>query len=471
MKNKKSKKNLLYFLIVVDIFVFILLDIFVEKVFVFKLLNDQKELIVQFFYFLFHILFFFTIFFLLKKIEKEKNQKIYETKLFYQNIVDHYGDIVFKLNRENFRIDFINQSGKHLLGLEKIDQISFLDIVYADDRERISSFFLSLSEDLPFNSVDIRILSKTNELIWIECLNQGFFDQTGNLIQIQSIGRIITHQKKLFEALIQSYESTEKEVIKRTHELQLANKKLEEENMRRIQIEQDLKSALKENEQYSNDLEQFNYSASHDLQEPVRMISVYAKLLIQKFKNQFSDEVIEHLNYIIYNSDKMKNLIFGFSNYAQIQKRSENKTEVDLNKILDSITQKIKEECFDIKLNLLVAPLPVLQGDYFLFFQLFENLIKNAIDFKRKENIKIIVKVKEEDAFYQFSIEDNGIGIDKEYFSKIFQFFHKLNPKNNEKTGLGLSVCKKIAEVYGGKIWLESEKGKGSIFYFTLPKP
>ena len=98
-------------------------------------------------------------------------------------------------------------------------------------------------------------------------------------------------------------------------------------------------------------------------------------------------------------------------------------------------------------------------------------MIKNAIDFKRKENIKIIVKVKEEDAFYQFSIEDNGIGIDKEYFSKIFQFFHKLNPKNNEKTGLGLSVCKKIAEVYGGKIWLESEKGKGSIFYFTLPKP
>jgi signal transduction histidine kinase len=239
---------------------------------------------------------------------------------------------------------------------------------------------------------------------------------------------------------------------------------------RRTKAEKRMKETNIELQRKNREIEQFAYVASHDLQEPLRSISNFSKLLSEKLNTHPDKEVGEYMSYISGGANRMSNLIFDLLEYSRIGKDM-NKTAIDCNKlvneILDDMSASIKESGAKIQ----VAKLPVVNG-YVYMKSLFQNLLSNAIKF-RANGIHPIVKISITDKGkeFLFSVYDNGIGIEKEYHERIFIIFQRLHTRAEyEGTGIGLSQCRKIVELHGGKIWVESEPGKGSTFNFTIPQ-
>lgn len=219
----------------------------------------------------------------------------------------------------------------------------------------------------------------------------------------------------------------------------------------------------------NKEIEQFAYAASHDLQEPLRSIFNFSKLLAQKLEKYSDEEINKYISLISGGANRMSNLIFDLLAYSRIGKDMV-KSTTDCNKLLDEIltdlTVIIKETAAEIH----VDALPVI--NCFDLKSVFQNLILNAIKF-RKPNTPPVITISATDTGkeYLFAIKDNGIGIEKEYYDRIFVIFQRLHTRvEYEGTGIGLSQCKKIIELHGGKIWVESELGKGSAFYFSIPK-
>ena len=222
-------------------------------------------------------------------------------------------------------------------------------------------------------------------------------------------------------------------------------------------------------ERKNKEIEQFAYAASHDLQEPLRSISNFSKLLAEKLEANPDKEINEYMSLVLGGVNRMSNLIFDLLEYSRLGKvMSKPATDCDLlmHKILADLAAIIEESGAEIH----IAKLPVI--NCYELNSVFRNLIINAIKFKKKD-IPPVVNISATDTGkeFLFKINDNGIGIEKEYFDRIFIIFQRLHLRTEYPgTGIGLSLCKKIIEMHGGKIWVESEFGKGSTFYFTIPK-
>ena len=220
----------------------------------------------------------------------------------------------------------------------------------------------------------------------------------------------------------------------------------------------------------NQELENFAYVATHDLQEPLRTITSFTQLLESKYEDKFDNTAKEYMGFIVEGGKRMYDLINGLLAYSRISRKGINFSDVDLNKIIDIVKVNLAHI---IKLRNCIIEcrkLPGIEADQNMMIQLFQNLIANSIKFS-KESPRIYISCKSAKKHYIFSIKDEGIGIDPRYFEKIFQIFKRLMPKDEyEGTGIGLAICKKIIENHHGKIWVESEPGKGSVFNFTLPK-
>ncbi|MGE0268674.1 MAG: CHASE domain-containing protein [Candidatus Omnitrophota bacterium] len=228
--------------------------------------------------------------------------------------------------------------------------------------------------------------------------------------------------------------------------------------------------AKAELERSNKELEEFAYVASHDLQEPLRMVSGFTQLLEKKYKDQLDDKAREYIHFANDGALRMQTLIEALLQYSRVGKKDTAFEEVDLNgvmaQVLADLDFSIKETHADIK----VDPLPVLTVNRAQMVQLFQNLILNALKFREQDKAPVIaVACQKKTEHWQFSVKDNGIGIDPRFSDKIFVIFQRLHSnKKYPGTGIGLSLCKKIVENYKGRIWIESEPGKGSIFHFTI---
>jgi len=226
----------------------------------------------------------------------------------------------------------------------------------------------------------------------------------------------------------------------------------------------------RELERKNKEIEQFAYVASHDLQEPLRTVSNFSGLLGRKIERYDDKEASEYIGVINGAAKRMSNLIFALLEYSRIGKEP-GKVLIDCNEmiseLMDDMAVSIKES--HAKIN--VDRLPVLKG-YAELKSLFQNLLSNAIKFRRPGVEPIItIAAKDRGKEFVFSIKDNGIGIEDIYYERIFLIFQRLHTRTEyEGTGIGLSQCKKIVELHGGKIWVESKFGQGSTFYFTIPK-
>jgi light-regulated signal transduction histidine kinase (bacteriophytochrome) len=221
----------------------------------------------------------------------------------------------------------------------------------------------------------------------------------------------------------------------------------------------------------NKEIEQFAYIASHDLQEPLKTLSNYVGLFLKKYNGQLDKDADQYLAVIGRTTSRMQSLIRDLLDYSKIEK-DKNKTAIDCNILLQDILYDMAISISESKAAIYSEQLPIINGYLSGLKSLFQNLISNAIKFRKRNLYPIInITVQTKDEEWLFAIKDNGIGIDKIYYKKLFIIFQRLHNKDvYAGTGIGLAQCKKIVELHGGRIWLESELENGSTFYFTIPK-
>jgi len=221
----------------------------------------------------------------------------------------------------------------------------------------------------------------------------------------------------------------------------------------------------------NNEIEQFAYIASHDLQEPLKTLSNFVGLFLKKYEGKLDNDANRYLAVIVGATVRMQALIRDLLDYSKIEK-DKNKTAIDCNVLLKDILNDMAVSIAESKVEIYSEQLPVINGYFLGLKSLFQNLISNAIKF-RKSDLNPIINITAQmiDEEWLFAIKDNGIGIDKVYYKKLFIVFQRLHNKDEYVgTGIGLARCKKVVELHGGRIWLESELQNGSTFYFTIPK-
>lgn len=224
-------------------------------------------------------------------------------------------------------------------------------------------------------------------------------------------------------------------------------------------------------EQSNADLEQFAYAASHDLQEPLRNIATHTQLLKKKYAGKLDDEAEQLMLTIVSSAKRMGLLIQDLLAYTQVTRRSEEPVQpVNAHAVLTKVCSDLSGLIAETHATVKDGDLPTVQIQEVHLHQLFLNLVGNAIKYRRDEAPDIYVTARREGADWLFSIKDNGIGIAPQYAERIFGMFRRLHgPDEYGGTGVGLAICHKIVERHRGRIWVESEPGKGSTFFFTLP--
>jgi hypothetical protein len=220
----------------------------------------------------------------------------------------------------------------------------------------------------------------------------------------------------------------------------------------------------------NQDLERFAFIASHDLQEPLRMITAYSQLLIKSYPGEFDSKASIFVDNIVDGTTRMRDLLSDLLAYTEIRNPDEEPMEsVDLNVVVENVRQNLKTSIDESGAVVTSDRLPVLRAYRAHFEPLFQNLIGNAIKYRGAQPPRIHVSVQEVDGELRFTVSDNGIGIDPEYHQQIFEVFRRLHGKKIPGTGVGLAICQRVVERYGGRIWVESKSGEGSTFLFTLP--
>jgi len=224
-------------------------------------------------------------------------------------------------------------------------------------------------------------------------------------------------------------------------------------------------------ERTRQDLEQFAYVASHDLQEPLRMVSGYLQLIEHRYKGRLDGDADDFIHYAVDGARRMQTLISDLLAFSRIGTRGNPFGPTDFNKVVDNAVAMVKEPLERAHVKLTRDLLPTLIADAAQVEQLFQHLIDNAVKFRDGRRPRIHVGVREIDGEWVFSVRDNGIGIDPRYADRIFVIFQRLHGRDEYPgTGMGLAICKRIVERRGGRIWVESQSGEGATFYFTMPQ-
>ncbi len=256
-------------------------------------------------------------------------------------------------------------------------------------------------------------------------------NSAGEVLGASSIGRDITERKKA-EARLRSY----------ARDLKLRNE----------------------------ELEQFAYVASHDLQEPLRMVASYVQLLKRRYEGRLDEDADEFIHYAVDGASRMQLLINDLLAFSRVSTRGKPFAETDTEVLLEQTLRNLKIQIEEHGAVVTHDPLPVVMADSSQLFQVFQNLISNAIKFHGAEPPRVHVTAGQSGEEWLFTVKDNGIGIEPHYFDRIFVIFQRLHSKAEYPgTGIGLAICKRIIERHGGRIWVASEPGEGSTFFFTIP--
>ncbi|MEP1489123.1 MAG: ATP-binding protein [Algibacter sp.] len=278
---------------------------------------------------------------------------------------------------------------------------------------------------------------------------------------------VIDKLKRVIETL-KFYELPEKE---KPENLDLDGLKLVEfidkQTTEIVEINKQREKLLTELAHQNQELSDYAHMVSHDLKSPLRSIDALTTWLKEDYQDKLDESGNDSINLIRNNVEKMDTLINGILDYSTISKNQTEFYDVDINKLVEDI---IDMSLLQSKISIVkLSNLPIVKGDKYRLKQLFQNLIDNAVKYNDKVEGYIEIGVEDDNDFWKFHVKDNGKGIEAVYFDKIFKTFQKLE-NNPESTGIGLSIVKKIVNLYGGDIWLESEVNKGTTFYFTLKK-
>ncbi len=239
---------------------------------------------------------------------------------------------------------------------------------------------------------------------------------------------------------------------------------------KRKRIEEQMETTMDGLMRSNQELERFAYVSSHDLQEPLRMVTLYSQLLEKRYKDSLDSDADDFIEYIVDNAKRMKYLIDDLLEYSRVTSQTKEFENIDLEKVLENILSNLSILIIENNVDVTHDPLPTIFADKNQMMQVLENLITNAIKFRGEKPPKIDISAKKGKKEWIFSVKDNGIGISPKHQEQIFEVFKRLHTREEYPgTGIGLSIVQKIIERHGGRIRLESELGKGSTFYFTIP--
>jgi signal transduction histidine kinase len=249
-----------------------------------------------------------------------------------------------------------------------------------------------------------------------------------------------------------------------------ASWRLGREHRNLMAARQDLEHSVAELARSNAELQQFAYVASHDLQEPLRMVSSYTQLLAKRYQGRLDADADDFIGFAVDGAARMQKLIQDLLAYSRVSTRGMERQSLSMDSVLGYTTDMLQLAMKEADALVTHDSLPSVKADERQMTQLFQNLISNAIKFRGQQPPRIHVSATRRDDEWLFSVQDNGIGIDPQYADRIFVIFQRLHNRDEYSgTGIGLAICKKIVERHGGRIWVESEPGKGSTFFFTLP--
>ena len=237
----------------------------------------------------------------------------------------------------------------------------------------------------------------------------------------------------------------------------------------RREAEETLRRQAEELERSNRELEQFAYVASHDLQEPLRIITSYVQLLARRYQGRLDPDADEFIGFAVEGANQMKSLITDLLAYSRVGSRGRDLAPVEMEAVLARVLEQMQLALEESDGTVTHDPLPAVLGDEVQMMQLLQNLIGNALKFHGSKPPRIHVGARREEGHWLFFVRDNGIGIEPQHAERVFVIFQRLHGrKDYPGTGMGLAICRKIVERHGGRIWLESEPGRGTTFYFTL---
>jgi PAS domain S-box-containing protein len=404
----------------------------------------------------------------IRGIRRQLNER---DKLF-RLITEKAADMIAVVDTSGRRV-YNSPSYERIMGYspEELGATSSLEQIHPDDREKIKAAAAEASGSGVGRRIEYRMRHKDGSWRFLESTASTILDAKGKVDKLVIVNRDITDRKSA-ETALQEYQMHLEELVEmRTDELTRANEQLERDITERNRVQQELTRKVEELARSNADLEQFAYVASHDLQEPLRMVISYTQLLARRYRGKLDATADEFIGFAVDGASRMQQLIQDLLSYSRLTIRGKalqfTETGPACNVALENLRESIKNSNAEVS----VGPLPTVLADATQLAQLFQNLIGNAIKYRNKRRPEIRVDARLNGNEWVFSVQDNGIGIEPQYFERVFQMFQRLHTrKDYSGTGIGLAICRKIAERHGGKIWVESHPGKGSTFLFTIPQ-
>jgi len=365
------------------------------------------------------------------QIEQQRQAALVEAELRYRTLVEQSPAVTYEVALSDAVVGekhtvFISPQIKTLLGFTPAEWIAdtglWLRQIHPDDYARVLAEVTEKEKNHLDLNIEYRMLTRNGQTVWLHSHSIDIPSQIGIR---HGLMRDITERK---------------------------------------QAEDELKRSNAE-------LEQFAYMASHDLQEPLRAVAGMVQLLGQRYKGKLDERADEYIGHAVEASTRMQNLINDLLDYSRVSRFGKMFDETDLENCLKNALGNLQLSIQESNTQLTHDPLPTLRLDGAQMTQVLQNLIGNAIKFRGARPLRIHIGAKKLEQAWQFNISDNGIGIEPQYFERIFLIFQRLHTRREYPgTGIGLSLCKKIIEQHGGQIWVESQPEQGSTFYFTIPE-
>jgi signal transduction histidine kinase len=257
-----------------------------------------------------------------------------------------------------------------------------------------------------------------------------------------------------------------RELLSYLHQRDVAYETLERAN---AELDARVRERTRDLTEANQELAQFAYVASHDLQEPLRTITSFTQLIQSRYQGRLDEDADEFIGYIVSSSRRMTDLINGLLTLVRLRKAGQPTAPVSFEELLDQAEVSLQASIRDNDAVIEHGSLPALVADKVQFSQVFQNLLSNAIKYRREEPPRIRVNAKRDNSNWIFSVSDNGRGFDQQFADRIFGLFQRLHSREVEGTGIGLSIVRKIVERHGGRVWADSQEGVGSTFFFSLP--
>jgi PAS domain S-box-containing protein len=363
---------------------------------------------------------------------KQAEEALRESEERFRNLADSMPQIVWTANPDG-SVDYYNNRVTELEGISRNSDGSWkwVPVLHEDDIQPTVEAWNKSFNSGEYYEITHRVKTRNGKYKWLLSRAYPIKNSEGGIIKWYGTATDINEQKETEKAL---------------------------------------ELALLELKRSNKELEQFAYTASHDLQEPIRMIRSYAQLLDLKNKKTMNKPSREYLKFIMEGASRMQQLINDLLIYSRVSTTRKYFEDVDCALILKDVLEDLKFRIQEENAVIEAGSMPVVKGDRTQLRQLFQNLIQNAVKFRCENNPEIKITSIKDNGSWLFSVTDNGIGIDPKFHERIFVIFQRLNPREKYPgTGVGLAICKKIVESHGGRIYVKSEVNKGATFYFTIP--